>query len=125
MNRGKKARKGEKQKGGKKGQASDATPTSPTEEKGEDAFIPPPTEVCTNGQHFQLAWIIVDVQMYMYMYLHVINSQGVYYQLVLSLPSSSLSSSLPSAPLSLLLLLPPLSPSPHSLFPLPLPCPEW
>ena len=43
--RGKKARKGEKQKGGKKGQASEAAPTSPTEEKGEEDFIPPPTQV--------------------------------------------------------------------------------
>ena len=45
MSRGKKARKGEKQKGGKKSQASEAAPTSPTEEKGEENFIPPPTQV--------------------------------------------------------------------------------
>lgn len=45
MNRGKKARKGEKQKGGKKGQASEGGPTSPTEEKGDGDFIPPPTQV--------------------------------------------------------------------------------
>ena len=46
MNRGKKARKGEKQKGGKKGgHASEGGPTSPTEEKGEEDFIPPPTQV--------------------------------------------------------------------------------
>jgi hypothetical protein len=43
--RGKKARKGEKQKGGKKSQASEGGPTSPTEEKGEEDFIPPPTQV--------------------------------------------------------------------------------
>ena len=46
MSRGKKARKGEKQKGGKKSQASEGAPTSPTEEKGEGDFIPPPTQVC-------------------------------------------------------------------------------
>ena len=45
MYRGKKARKGEKQKGGKKSQVSDAVPTSPTEEKAEEEFIPPPTQV--------------------------------------------------------------------------------
>ena len=44
-NRGKKARKGEKQKGGKKGQGSEGGPTSPTEEKAGEDFIPPPTQV--------------------------------------------------------------------------------
>lgn len=46
MSRGKKARKGEKQKGGKKSQASEGAPTSPTEEHEEGNFIPLPTEVC-------------------------------------------------------------------------------
>ena len=70
MSRGKKARKGEKQKGGKKSQASEGAPTSPTEEKGEEVFIPPPTQVRENGNEDRLLVIRLKSKEKMASFLH-------------------------------------------------------